>query len=362
MINFEDVVEKTSIPVLVVDGTGTVVLANKRSLNDFPSLQVGVDAQTLWIKGNGLKKLLRKTVHCNAERTANMFAIGNNQREYTVTANILAPALNSSDTLFVLTFEDLTPLRAAKSMRSDFVANVSHEIRSPLTAISGFVESLQDAEDMDTETRSFFLGLMEKEVARMTNLVTDLLSLSKVEAKESREVTKRVNIIQVLQQACETVSGLANERDKKVELRIAAELPDVLGKRDDLLRVFINLLENAINYSHEIGTVSLTAQVLEGGNPLSRKAICISVADEGEGIPEAEIPRLTERFYRVDKSRSRNVGGTGLGLAIVKHILVRHRGKLVIESTLGVGSTFSVYLPVEMNPTCHQTVTQLSYS
>jgi len=277
-----------------------------------------------------------------------MFAIGNNQREYTVTANILDPTLNSSDTLFVLTFEDQTPVRTAKSMRSDFVANVSHEIRSPLTAISGFVESLQDAEDMDAETRRFFLGLMEKEVARMTNLVTDLLSLSKVEAKESREVTKRANIIQILQQAYESVSGLANERGKKVELRIAAELPDVLGKRDDLLRVFINLLENAINYSRKIGVVSLTAQVVDGDNPLSRKAICISVTDEGEGIPEAEIPRLTERFYRVDKSRSRNVGGTGLGLAIVKHILVRHRGKLVIESTLGVGSTFSVYLPVDL--------------
>ena len=348
MINFAEVIEKISIPVLVVDGTGTVVLANKRSLNDFPSVQVGEDAQTLWLKGTGLKKLLRKTVQSNAERTASMFAIGNNQREYTVTANILDPTLNSSDTLFVLTFEDQTPVRTAKSMRSDFVANVSHEIRSPLTAISGFVESLQDAEDMDAETRRFFLGLMEKEVARMTNLVTDLLSLSKVEAKESREVTKRANIIQILQQAYESVSGLANERSKKVELRIAAELPDVLGKRDDLLRVFINLLENAINYSRKIGVVSLTAEVVDGDNPLSRKAICISVTDEGEGIPEAEIPRLTERFYRVDKSRSRNVGGTGLGLAIVKHILVRHRGKLVIESTLGVGSTFSVYLPVDL--------------
>ena len=348
MINFADVIEKISIPVLVVTSTGTVVLANTKSLASFPSAQVGGDAQTLWLKGTGLTKLLDKTIQSRAESTAKMFAIGNSQREYSVTANILEHTLESSNTLIVLTFEDLTPIRTAKSMRSDFVANVSHEIRSPLTAISGFVESLQDAEDMDVETRSFFLELMEKEVARMTNLVTDLLSLSKVEAKESREVTKRANIIQVLQQACETVSALANERRKKVELRIEAELPEVLGKRDDLLRVFINLLENAINYSRENGAISLTTQVVEKDNPLNRRAICVSVVDEGEGIPEVEIPRLTERFYRVDKSRSRNVGGTGLGLAIVKHILVRHRGRLVIESTAGVGSTFSVYLPVDL--------------
>lgn len=346
VINFSKVVKKISVPVLVVDNTGTVVHANKRSLDSFPSVRVGGNAEVSWLKGDRLKKLLRKTVESNAERTMKMVATGDDQHEYTVTANILDHTPDSSDPLFVLTFEDLTPVREAKSMRSDFVANVSHEIRSPLTAISGFVESLQDPEGVDTETRILFLGLMEKEVARMTNLVTDLLSLSKVEAKERREVTKRVNITQVLQQACETVSGLANDRGKIVAPQIVAELPHVLGKRDDLLRVFINLLENAINYSREVGTVCLTAQVVEQENPLNCKAIRISVKDEGEGIPAIEIPRLTERFYRVDKSRSRNVGGTGLGLAIVKHILVRHRGRLVIESELGVGSTFSVFLPV----------------
>jgi two-component system phosphate regulon sensor histidine kinase PhoR len=123
-------------------------------------------------------------------------------------------------------------------------------------------------------------------------------------------------------------------------------LPNVLGKHDDLLRVFINLLENAINYSRENGKVTLVASVEREDCPLGRKAICVSVTDEGEGIPATEISRLTERFYRVDKSRSRNVGGTGLGLAIVKHILVRHLGKLVIDSTPGKGSVFAVYLPV----------------
>ncbi|AZV77151.1 GHKL domain-containing protein [Parasedimentitalea marina] len=346
MINFAEIIEQVSVPILVVDTTGTVILANKKTLHSFPSIQVGEDANPLWLKESGLSKLLRKTIKTGSERSANMFAAGPVQREYKVVAKILDRTVKEEDLLFVLTFEDRTPFRAAKSMRSDFVANVSHEIKSPLTAISGFVESLQDAEDIDAETRSFFLGMMAKEVTRMTHLVTDLLSLSKVEAKESRALKKQVDSTQVLQQACETVAGLARERHKTLELQIADALPVVLGKHDDLLRVFINLLENAINYSRENSTINLTAAVTDNDSPLGAKAICVAVTDQGDGIPEAEISRLTERFYRVDKSRSRNVGGTGLGLAIVKHILVRHLGKMVIESTPGKGSVFTVYLPV----------------
>ena len=349
MVNFADVIERISVPVLVVDEAGIIIHANQRSLDHFPSIRKGETAQVLWGKGTGLKKLLRKALHLNEPQPVSKFTSEFDRREFKVTAGVLDQGLDQSGTLIVLTFEDLTSMRAAKSMRSDFVANVSHEIRSPLTAISGFIESLQDAEDIDDETRKMFFGMMAKEVTRMTNLVADLLSLSKVEAKEKREVTKQVNIVQVLQQACASVNGLMNERGAKVELQIIGDLPAVLGKYDDLLRVFINLAENAINYSRDSGTVVISAEVKGKTNPFGKDAICVSVIDEGEGIPAGEIPRLTERFYRVDKSRSRNVGGTGLGLAIVKHILVRHHGKLVIKSTPGLGSTFSVYLPIVLS-------------
>ncbi|MGB0506817.1 MAG: sensor histidine kinase [Pikeienuella sp.] len=168
-------------------------------------------------------------------------------------------------------------------MRSDFVANVSHEIRSPLTALSGFVESLQDSEGIDEDTRDLFLGLMAKETERMKNLVSDLLSLLNVEVKESRVLTNSVNVAQVLEQANEAVSVLVDRRGKRLDLDIEYELPPILGKIDDLVRVFINLLENALNYSSDNGSVYLTANAVRKDNPLKKPAICITVRDEGEG-------------------------------------------------------------------------------
>ncbi len=346
MLNFADVIEGLSVPVLVVERDGSVVFANPEAQKIFSTLNVGDSAQDLSLNEDAIPALLQKSEDAGGGASAKINDASTAQREYKVTAKRLAGRPQEQAERYVLTFEDLTPLRDAKSMRSDFVANVSHEIRSPLTAISGFVESLQDADDIDEETRQMFHGLMGKEVARMTNLVADLLSLSKVEVKERRTLKRMVNIGQVLQQACETVAGLAAERGRSIVRQSGDGLPEVLGKPDDLMRVFINLLENAINYSRPNGTITLMDEVVGSDNPLGRQAICISVRDEGEGIPAGEISRLTERFYRVDKSRSRNLGGTGLGLSIVKHILVRHRGRLTIESTPGVGSTFRVYLPV----------------
>ena len=347
-IQFAELAKKIFVPVLVVDKTGTILFSNEKSLADLPTASVGENIKTVFLKSSGLLKRLRKLSPRDSPPKVKFQTKGQMSREYQVTASALATSADD-DACFLLTLEDLTPVRLAKSMRSDFVANVSHEIRSPLTAISGFVESLQDADDIDDETRTLFLGLMAKEVDRMTNLVSDLLSLSQVEVKERKALKTTLDIRQILLQACETVSGLAAGRGKKIDIQINDELPDILGKQDDLVRVIINLLENAINYSFAKSTILLTASVMEKPNPLRNKAICIAVTDESDGIPNAEIARLTERFYRVDKSRSRNVGGTGLGLAIVKHILVRHRGKLVIESTPNKGSVFSVYLPIPLS-------------
>ena len=345
MINFAETIEKLSVPVLIVDRSGVVEHANAQAMLNIPSVRVGGDLKTSFQKGANLTTLLRKVAKSGNDHSSNLVTIGSRQRAYKITATELSTEKDKS-ALFLLTLEDQTSVRLAKSMRSDFVANVSHEIRSPLTSISGFVETLQESDDIDDETRTLFLSLIAKDVTRMTNLVSDLLSLSKVEAKERKQLKKKVHIQQVAQQACETVAA---QGGKRVETRFQDTQALVYGKQEDLLRVFINLLENALNYSRENGTVTLGIAVVGTDNPLGCEAVCASVSDEGEGIPAEEIPRLTERFYRVDKSRSRHVGGTGLGLSIVKHILVRHRGILQIESTQGKGSTFSVYLPIAVS-------------
>ncbi len=338
--------DSISVPIVVLNSDLCVALANEDALTSFPTLETGMELERLGNWNSDFIAVLKGALSDQEAASLTLVTDDTFQREFLVSVKTLTAPDQASDTTLALTFIDQTPLRVAKSMRSDFVANVSHEIRSPLTAISGFVETLQGEAQNDSEARALFLGLMGKEVVRMTNLVSDLLSLSKVEAKESRAPKNRLNLNQTILQAVESATSLARKRGKNLECQIEPSLPTALGKRDHLARALINLLENAINYSREDGTVTVTAQVAPADNPLKRDAVMIAVRDQGEGIPAREIPRLTERFYRVDKSRSRNVGGTGLGLAIVKHILVRHRGILTIESTLGEGSTFTAYLPV----------------
>lgn len=346
MKDLQRIIDGISVPVMVLGVDLRIVLFNRAARASFAEFETG----------DGLDRLARldaedfarmaETLRQRGEAVITIATEETFQREFLVSIRTVENLSGSDGPVLTLTFEDQTPLRMAKSMRSDFVANVSHEIRSPLTAISGFVETLQEVGTDDAEAGRLFLGLMEKEVDRMTNLVSDLLSLSKVEAKENRAPKKPVDLNQVIGQAAESVTQLARQRGKRLACEVAPGLPVVFGKRDDLARALINLLENALNYSREGSTVTIGGRPAPSENPLGREAVLIAIRDEGEGIPPKEIPRLTERFYRVDKSRSRNVGGTGLGLAIVKHILVRHRGVLTIESVLKEGSVFTAYLPV----------------
>ena len=346
MKNQNKLIDGITVPVLVLDKGLRVSVANRAALSMFSTLEVGESFPKVAPVERDVEQLLRDTLDAGDSASLTIVTDETFAREFRVSVETVNDFNDNPEPVLILTFEDQTPLRVAKSMRSDFVANVSHEIRSPLTAISGFVETLQDDGGNDPEAGKLFLNLMEKEVVRMTNLVTDLLSLSKVEAKENRAPKKSLNLNQTIDQALESVAALAKKRGKRFTCDIQPDLPAILGKRDDLARALINLMENAINYSRENGVITVAAGPAGDGNPLGSDAVFVSVIDEGDGIPEKEIPRLTERFYRVDKSRSRNVGGTGLGLAIVKHILVRHRGALTIESTLGQGSTFTAFLPV----------------
>ena len=245
----------------------------------------------------------------------------------------------------VLCFEDISHIQEAEQMRHDFVANVSHELRSPLTALSGFIETLQGPASDDAAARTRFLEMMAKESNRMARLIADLLSLSKFQASERIAPDQPTDLFNVLNRVFSSLSGLAERSEIKLILKVDSDIPKVVGDSDELTQVFQNLVENAIKYSPAGAEVRAEFCNTKKSKKKTAKHLCICVIDQGEGIDPKHIPRLTERFYRVDKGRSRAKGGTGLGLAIVKHILIRHRGWLTIESTPGQGSQFSVYLP-----------------
>jgi two-component system, OmpR family, phosphate regulon sensor histidine kinase PhoR len=247
----------------------------------------------------------------------------------------------------LLSFEDVSAVEEAGQMRRDFVANVSHELRTPLTALLGFVETLKGAARDDPVARDRFLDIMDREAGRMARLVADLLSLSRVEEEERRRPSAQVDLVALIGAAVTTLEPVAAQAGITLALLLPPGPVAVPGDASQLRQVLTNLIENAIKYGGTAKSVAITLTPVAMEPTLRAEAVRISVADQGEGIAAHHLPRLTERFYRVDAHRSREIGGTGLGLAIVKHIINRHRGRLRIESTLGQGSTFTVILPVQ---------------
>lgn len=249
----------------------------------------------------------------------------------------------------LLSFEDVTEVEAAGQMRRDFVANVSHELKTPLTALMGFIETLRGAARNDPAARERFLVIMAREAERMNRLVSDLLSLNRVESEERVRPAGRLDLRVLLEGVVTALRPMAETRGVTVE--VTGDMSDapvwVPGDADQLTQVFTNLLENALKYGDtgKLVTLNLTTEPRELAfrGPGAR----VEVIDRGEGFDPVHIPRLTERFYRIDSHRSRERGGTGLGLAIVKHIVNRHRGRLRIESAPGKGSRFTVLLPME---------------
>jgi two-component system phosphate regulon sensor histidine kinase PhoR len=248
----------------------------------------------------------------------------------------------------VLSLHDITELKRAEQMRADFIANASHELRTPLATLIGFIETLRGPARDDAEARERFLAIMHGQASRMARLVEDLMSLSRIELNEHVMPRDRVALSPLLRQIAETLELRAGERDIRICLAVPPDLPDVLGDRDELAQVFQNLIDNAIKYGRSGSEITLRAETASrpnwGSSSSENAMVCVAVCDHGEGIPHEHLPRLTERFYRVDTARSREMGGTGLGLAIVKHILNHHRGFLEVESTPGVGSVFTVFL------------------
>jgi two-component system, OmpR family, phosphate regulon sensor histidine kinase PhoR len=235
-------------------------------------------------------------------------------------------------------FEDLTASRRLEQMRVDFIANASHELRTPLASLLGFIETLKGSARNDAKARTEFLGVMELQAQRMARLIDDLLSLSRIELNAHVRPRDKVDLVAVLREIVDALRPLAQDRGVEIDVSVPPDAMIVTGDRDELLRVVENLLENAVKYGQSGGRVAIGLSNRMAGQ------VVINVRDFGPGIAAEHLPRLTERFYRVNAAASREAGGTGLGLAIVKHIVVRHRGHLEIDSKPGQGSEFRVIL------------------
>ncbi len=261
------------------------------------------------------------------------------------------PIASSGGISVIITLNDVTELKRVEKMRADFVANASHEIRTPLASIKGFIETLRGPAKDDTAAREEFLKVMDEQATRMTNLVSDLLSLSKIEMNAHTVPDGKVDILRIMRNEKEAFGWMAKEKEMSIRIELSDTLPPARGEERELMQVFHNLIGNALKYGNRGTEVTVVARVTsmlpqDPNFVRHHRAICVTVIDRGEGIPREHLPRLTERFYRVDSARTRTIGGTGLGLAIVKHIIHRHRGVLSIDSVIGEGSKFSVYLPI----------------
>lgn len=238
----------------------------------------------------------------------------------------------------MLVFHDITDLRCLEKVRQDFVANVSHELRTPVASIKGYTETLLEGAMDDRKNAQDFLRIIHSDSERLAKIIDDLLELSRIESGALKMSLKPCRMGSVVRQALSSIKKQAGSRSLGIETSIPENLPDVLADEARLFQVLLNLMDNAVKYNKEGGKIIVSAADKD-------RFIEVRISDTGVGIPAKDLPRIFERFYRVDKARSRELGGTGLGLAIVKHIVQAHGGDISVESVLDRGSTFSFTIP-----------------
>ena len=324
--------------LLLTNSDGVVLSANRAAIEFFnddlvtQSIFDVIDDQVFGqaFHRTALKRVELEIPYCPKDETV--------QREFKLRLKRLG------DGPVALLFLDMTRQKNLENVRRDFVANVSHELRSPLTSLAGFIETMLDGDVPDEAMRKRFLAIMDEEAKRMSRLIDDLLSLSRVEVDEHIVPDNHVKLIDVIVTVRDSLIGRASQRGMTItfsdQRTNQTSIPVMLGSFDEMTEVFVNIVENAIKYGYENTQIEIS--IVE----VSSNRLRIDVTNHGEGIEQRHLPRLTERFYRVDKARSRQIGGTGLGLAIVKHIVNRHRGTLTVTSTLNDTTKFSVSVPL----------------
>lgn len=330
------------MPLVLIGRDERIAVANTAAVGLFGDGIIGRH-YILAMRQPGLMQAIEATLRDGQAGSARYVATSP-ARESTYRVTV-SPVAGEDEAGVLAAFEDITEIEQAGQIRRDFVANVSHELRTPLTALLGFIETLKGAARDDPAARERFLSIMEREAERMNRLVQDLLSLSRVEAEERVRPTERIDIVAHLALAVAALRQVADSAGVRIEMTGDPGPLIIAADPDQMAQVFQNLIENAIKYGATGRLVRLHVEREQREPALRGPAVRIDVTDFGDGIDPLHLPRLTERFYRVDNHRSREKGGTGLGLAIVKHIVNRHRGRLKVDSELGRGSMFSVVLP-----------------
>ena len=332
-------------PAIVLDREGRVVAFNEPAAAIAPALRRGEPA-LIALRMPELVDAIRRATRRREPQRVEFFERVPLDRwfEAFVTPVRLATGGDAGSDIVLMTFNDLTPLRRVEEMRADFIANASHELRTPLAALLGFIETLQGSAKDDPAAREKFLAIMQGQAARMARLIDDLLSLSRIELNAHLQPNTPVDLTPIVRQVADGLQMLARDRGVEIKVTAPSEPLIVLGDRDELIRALENLVENALKYGAAGKRVDLMLSrgQTRAGAPEAR----LSVRDYGPGIAPEHVPRLTERFYRVDVAESRAQGGTGLGLALVKHVLNRHGGRLSIESTPGAGAAFTMHMPL----------------
>ncbi len=331
-------------PTIVLDREGRVIAFNEAASAIAPALRRSEPA-LITLRMPELVDAIRRATKRREPQRVEFFERVPLDRwfEAFVTPVRLTAGDTGSDIL-LMTFNDLTPLRRVEEMRADFIANASHELRTPLAALLGFVETLQGRAKDDPAAREKFLSIMQAQAARMARLIDDLLSLSRIELNAHLQPNTPVDLGPIVRQVADGLQTLARDRDVEIKVTTPSELLIVLGDRDELIRALENLVENALKYGAAGKRVDIT--LTRGQTRAGTAEARLMVRDYGPGIAPEHLPRLTERFYRVDVAESRAHGGTGLGLALVKHVLNRHGGRVTIESTPGAGAAFTMHMPL----------------
>lgn len=323
-------------PVLFFEADGSLVEANRAATSAFGTMNPGFSV-LLKFRVPEVREFIERVIAGETPAPIDYVERVPIERVYR-----LAGSSIGASSLRVLIFRDQSEARRIDRMRADFIANASHELRTPLASIAGFIETLKGAARNDAKARDQFLDIMQAQTGRMARLLDDLLSLSRLEMKPRIDGGTKADLKEVIDRVVDTLAPLAKELGVVIDKQIAAIDARVAGESDELFQVLENLVENACKYGQSGGRVVIALiPGMSGPHP----EVDITVTDFGPGIPAEHIPRLTERFYRVDAGTSRAQKGTGLGLAIVKHILTRHGARLSIKSEPGEGSSFTAHFP-----------------